>query len=57
MLDRFAKKIYEWVGRDTNWCYDLKRLSKDLFEEDYIVVLQVHTILWLSQGNVMIHLL
>jgi DNA invertase Pin-like site-specific DNA recombinase len=48
MLDRFANKVYEWVGRNTNRRNELKRLLKDVFEEDYVVVLQIHTIRWLS---------
>ena len=57
MLDRFANKIYEWVGRSTNRRNELKRLLKDVFEEDYVVVLQIHTVRWLSRGNVMTRLL
>jgi DNA invertase Pin-like site-specific DNA recombinase len=44
MLDRFANKVYEWVGRSTNRRNELKRLLKDVFEEDYVVVLQIHTV-------------
>ena len=39
MLDRFANKVYEWMGRSTNRRNELKRLLKDVFEEDYVVVL------------------
>jgi hypothetical protein len=57
MLDRFANKVYEWVGCSTNRRNELKRLLKDVFEEDYVVVLQIHTVRWLSRGNVMTRLL
>jgi hypothetical protein len=36
---------------------ELKRLLKDVFEEDYVVVLQIHTVQWFSRGNVMTRLL
>ena len=32
MLDRFANKVYEWVGRSTNRRNELKQLLKDVFE-------------------------
>ena len=34
MLDRFANKVYEWVGCRTNQCNELIRLLKDVFEEN-----------------------
>jgi hypothetical protein len=52
MLDCFANKVYEWVGRSTNRRNELKRLLKD-----YVVVLQIHRVRWLSRGNVMTRLL
>jgi hypothetical protein len=48
-----ANKVYECVGRNTNQRNKLKRLLKDIFEEDYVVVLQIHVVQWFSQGNVM----
>ena len=57
MLDRFANKVYEWVGCSINRHNELKRLLKDVFEEDYVVVLQIHTVRGFSRCNVMSHLL
>ena len=56
MLNRFGNKVHELMGRSTNRCNELKRLLKDVFEEDYVAVLQIHAICWFSQGNVMTHL-
>ena len=48
MLNRFANKAYEWVGYSTNRCNELKQLLKDVLEADYVVVLQIHGVRWLS---------
>ena len=56
MLNCFGNKVHEWMGRSTNRRNELKRLLKDVFEEDYVAVLQIHAIYWFSQGNVMTHL-
>ena len=40
MLDRFANKFYEWVGYSANRHNELKRLLKEVFEKDYVMVLQ-----------------
>ena len=45
------------MGHSTNRHNELKQLLKDVFEEDYVVVLQYHTIWWFSRGNVMARLL
>ena len=39
MLNRSTNEVYEWVGRSTNRCNNLKQLLKDVFKEDYVVVL------------------
>ena len=44
VLDCFANKIYEWVGRSTNRCNKLKELVKEVFEKDCVVVLQIHAV-------------
>ena len=57
MLDRFANKTYEWVDCSINQRNELKRLLKGVFEEYYVVILQIHTVRWFSRSNVMTHLL
>ena len=57
MLDRFSNKVYKWVGHSTNQRDELKQSSKDVFVEDYVVVLHIHAVRWLSRGNVMTQLL
>lgn len=42
MVDRCANKVCEWVSRSTNQRNELEWLLNDVFEEDDLVVLQIH---------------
>jgi hypothetical protein len=46
MLDRFANNVYEWMHCSTNRRNELKRLSKDVYEVNYVVVLRIHVVRW-----------
>ena len=48
MLDHFVNEVYEWAYCNTNQCNELKRLVKVVLEEDYVVVLQIYAVWWLS---------
>ena len=48
MLDCFANIVYDWVGCSTDQRNELKRLLKDVFKKDYLVVLQIHAVRWFS---------
>jgi hypothetical protein len=56
-VDHFVNKVHEWVYSNTNQRNELKRLVKVVFEEDYVVVLQIYAVWWISRGNVVAHLL
>ena len=57
MLDRVTNKVYEWEGHSTNQHNELRHLLKDVYEEEFVIILQIHAIWWLSRGNVMTRLL
>ena len=57
MLDHFANNNYEWMHCSTNRRNELKQLSKDVFEVNYVVLLQIHVVRWFFGGSVMTRLL
>ena len=53
LLNHFANKVYEWVGRSTNRHNEHIRLLGDIIEEDYVVGPQIHIVRWVSRGTIM----
>ncbi|KAG0593808.1 hypothetical protein M758_UG021100 [Ceratodon purpureus] len=51
-IDRAANKVYEWLGRSVIWQGMLAKLLL-AFREETRVVLQIHSVPWLSRGMVM----
>jgi hypothetical protein len=56
VLDRFASKVYEWMGRSTIRRKELKKLLEE-FDRDSHMSLRFHSVRWLSRGQVMERLL
>lgn len=52
VLDRFASKVYEWMGRSTIRRKELKELLEE-FDRDSHMPLRFHSVRWLSRGQVM----
>jgi hypothetical protein len=52
VLDRFASKVYEWMGRSTIRRKELKKLLEE-FDRDSHMPLRFHSVRWLSRGEVM----
>jgi len=51
-IDKFANKIYSWLGKSTKRHGELKELMES-FQITRLEVLQIHHIRWLSRGKVM----
>ena len=51
-LDVFANKVYSWLGKSTNRHKELKEIMKRHGKGD-LKVLKIHSIRWLSRGQVM----
>lgn len=49
---QFATKVYEWVGRNITQHKDLKQLMR-AFNDTHLIVLQFHSMKWLSHGQVL----
>ena len=56
VLDQFASKVYEWMGRNTIRQNELKKLLEE-FDRDSHMPLRLHSVRWLSCGQVMERLL
>ena len=51
-LDAFTNKVYSWLGKSTNRHKELKEIMKRHGKGD-LKVLKIHSIRWLSRGQVM----
>jgi hypothetical protein len=51
-IDKFANKVYSWLGKSTKRHGELKELMES-FQITKLEVLQIHHIRWLSRGKVM----
>ena len=51
-IDKFANKVYSWLGKSTKRHGELKELMES-FQITRLEVLQIHHIRWLSRGKVM----